>query len=227
MDFIFTIEMKTPRTMKLPICNCSLAQDISWNISRNECVPILSTSKNWPKERREDFRYGNNWKFAGVLHRFGMALKSRLSAEAATGDILPIVPIWGINSAQEYAHREREEQHASIIRNLPVFNARPYSPQTSMTKPATVLAVAQISLVTVGRPFQVYDLTVDDAHCFYANGVLVGNCMAALSYGAGKNRAFHTRRQKDRIIQTGLDPARHDLNYQKRERRRLTSWLGY
>jgi hypothetical protein len=30
---------------------------------------------------------------------------------------------------------------------------------------------------------RVYDLTVEKAHEFYANGILVGNCMDGLQYG--------------------------------------------
>lgn len=30
----------------------------------------------------------------------------------------------------------------------------------------------------------VYDLTVEEAHCFYANGLLVGNCHDAEQYAA-------------------------------------------
>lgn len=30
---------------------------------------------------------------------------------------------------------------------------------------------------------RVYDLTIEDAHCFYANGILVSNCHEALQYG--------------------------------------------
>ena len=32
------------------------------------------------------------------------------------------------------------------------------------------------------EPRRVYDLTVADAHCFFANGILVSNCHDALQY---------------------------------------------
>ena len=39
----------------------------------------------------------------------------------------------------------------------------------------------RVTHVPVGQAI-VYDLTVEQAHCFYANEVLVGNCMNALEY---------------------------------------------
>lgn len=54
-------------------------------------------------------------------------------------------------------------------------------------KPASVVA-----RVVESRQ-RVYDLTVDDAHCFYANNLLVSNCHDALQYallGAGEGRVL-------------------------------------
>lgn len=54
-----------------------------------------------------------------------------------------------------------------------------------------------------------------------------GHCQCAIQYGCGKNRALNTKRQHEQDIQRNLDPARHDLTYQRRERRRSSHWLGY
>lgn len=62
-------------------------------------------------------------------------------------------------------------------------------------------AVAKVALFRLSDPIRVYDLTVDEAHCFYAHGVLVHNCADAFGYmviGGGESRAMvglspHTR----------------------------------
>jgi hypothetical protein len=43
-----------------------------------------------------------------------------------------------------------------------------------------VVAPALVRKDTVPSNARVYDLTVEDAHCFFANGVLVLNCQDAL-----------------------------------------------
>lgn len=95
----------------------------------------------------------------------------------------------------------------------------------SSRQSGVLLSISSIQLA-MGE-HAVYDLTVEEEHVFYANGILVGNCMASLSYGTGRNRAFHTRRQKDTIITSDLDPARHDLELRPHHRRRSGHWLGY
>ncbi len=47
----------------------------------------------------------------------------------------------------------------------------------------TLLGILKPNFITTHYgSFEVYDLTVEDAHCFYANGVLVHNCADALQY---------------------------------------------
>ena len=42
--------------------------------------------------------------------------------------------------------------------------------------------VSAVKIERFNEPVRVYDLTVRDTHCFFANGVLVGNCHDALQY---------------------------------------------
>ena len=53
---------------------------------------------------------------------------------------------------------------------------------TRKQKPAP--KVVGVSLWETQNAVRVYDLTVEEAHCFYANGVLVHNCHDALQYAA-------------------------------------------
>jgi hypothetical protein len=49
-------------------------------------------------------------------------------------------------------------------------------------------------------PETVYDLTVEEAHCFYVDGVLVSNCHEALQYavsGTGELNTMKARHRKD------------------------------
>lgn len=65
--------------------------------------------------------------------------------------------------------------------------------QTSTTEEKPATAVAAVDLLRLVDPIRVYDLTVDEAHCFYAQGILVHNCADALQYmlvGAGEGRTM-------------------------------------
>jgi len=60
----------------------------------------------------------------------------------------------------------------------------------------------------------VYDLTVDDAHCFYANGVLVHNCHDALQYDA------------TRLFGMMLKTPKQQKEDRYNRRTRYTSWMA-
>jgi PBSX family phage terminase large subunit len=63
----------------------------------------------------------------------------------------------------------------ATTRNGPAPAAVMPSRSTTTSGPASA-AVAVLSVTPLAAPAAVYDLTVDDAHEFYANGVLVSNC---------------------------------------------------
>ena len=54
----------------------------------------------------------------------------------------------------------------------------------------------------VDHPATVHDITVDDAHCFFAEGVLVGNCHDALQYAA--LHLFGYRENMERVFREPL-----------------------
>ena len=56
-----------------------------------------------------------------------------------------------------------------------------------------------------GDERRVYDLTVEDQHVFFAEGVLVSNCADALQYllvGGGEARVMLGRAEKPKIVRT-------------------------
>ena len=80
-----------------------------------------------------------------------------------------------------------ERGASSLLRNAAPERARcaiPHSLSTDILRREPAAAIARKSSVSEPSPVRVYDLTVDGAHCFYANGILVSNCHDALQYAA-------------------------------------------
>jgi hypothetical protein len=70
--------------------------------------------------------------------------------------------------------------------NVSAQNAATSSRPTSTAKPSPVRIIARASV----PPDYVYNITVDEAHCYFANGALVSNCDALqyLCLGLGEGR---------------------------------------
>ena len=71
---------------------------------------------------------------------------------------------------------------ASMTSTASVLSVEPLSAPTSTLSLRRALVVVAVKPLRLPVPVPVYDLTVDDAHCFYANRVLVSNCHDALQY---------------------------------------------
>lgn len=71
---------------------------------------------------------------------------------------------------------------ASMTSTASVLSAEPLSAPTSTLNPQRAPVVVAVKPLRLPVPVPVYDLTVDDAHCFYANRILVSNCHDALQY---------------------------------------------
>ncbi len=100
------------------------------------------------------------------------------------------------SSAGNILNASREQIKKAIV--LLLANQKPAAVQESTTRTASALSVNHLSAQTniaerehaprvvqissIAERRRVYDLTVDEAHCFYANGILVGNCHDALQY---------------------------------------------
>lgn len=84
--------------------------------------------------------------------------------------------------APQLANQKRDVTRESITNNVPAQYAEAYSYVISTPKQEHAVKVVGVKRLEEQR--QVYDLTVEGAHCFYANGILVGNCHDALQYAA-------------------------------------------
>lgn len=89
------------------------------------------------------------------------------------------------NTARKDAARKHEGIAESITRQESAKCAESLSRQISMESNEFAVCLALQSIEEVGvMEAPVYDLTVEDCHEYYANGILVHNCMDAISYGA-------------------------------------------
>jgi len=101
----------------------------------------------------------------------------------AKNDMLPLHRRRGI--ARQPVSQRRDAIQESTTRNEPVQSADQLSKSIATRAPEHALTVVGVKPCP-GRRERVYDLTVDDAHTFYANGVLVSNCHDGLQYLALK-----------------------------------------
>lgn len=112
-----------------------------------------------------------------------------------------------VGSHTKHSYKDPEGDFANLI-----ANRKPERSPEKMTLRGFVLSAEKDSGLTntsIQRPvvrvvglkvkkerLRVYDLTVENEHCFYANGVLVGNCMDAMQYICSR-LAFITRKKRD------------------------------
>lgn len=125
---------------------------------------------------------GNRW----TLSAISAAPHSKLSADARPTGSAPIT-----------ANQAGAEQAASITRTEPAACAAQCSSSVDTSKLRLVRAYV-LSSKPAERSAPVYDLTVENDHEFFANGVLVHNSMDSLRYlavgrfGRGLNERFVT-----------------------------------
>lgn len=111
----------------------------------------------------------------------GRAERSRATNASIAGKIMKFCVAQGKKvSALLHVSQILGENLALMMRKDPVLSAKNHSLPTSTQKLEHAVRIVKISSLVEQK--RVYDLTVEDAHCFYANGVLVGNCHDALQY---------------------------------------------
>lgn len=92
------------------------------------------------------------------------------------------------------ANRRGVGQVAWITSLTAAYAAAKFQPRTSTLKQNLVRGNV-VRVLPLKRKEDVYDLTVSGEHVFYANGVLVSNCIDALRYALeGARRAAQTRK---------------------------------
>lgn len=92
-----------------------------------------------------------------------------------------------------------------------VCAGRLLSPTNTIAKEPAEVRVAKVS--PLGKQRRVYDLTVEDAHCFYANGILVGNCHDAFQYIMCQLVGKQNVRTEDDVFMDGLNESKEEREY--------------
>ena len=130
-------------------------------------------------------KVGKQWKKVSELKRGDILWVSRFSMER---NIISIKERDIIPGEQGNMHPERKRERL----NAPALYAERNSGQTdSRTQNAAVAVVLQDIEIRSEEEREVFDLQVNDVHEYFANGILVHNCLDALRYALwtkyGKN----------------------------------------
>lgn len=143
------------------------------------------------------------WRLSAPWHPYGMDQKKGWRGIANTAwsrlrDVLPMITsafdaegpialsVGGarLAIAPQHARALLVARGATTTRNASAPSAPRPSSSAGSPEPRPVAdRVASWRLFDEPVSVRVYDITVDEAHCFYANGILVGNCHDALQYG--------------------------------------------
>jgi len=189
--FMFIIRTKTDGIIKLKTSNKKSVPCIKENTFKKEEKKIQSFSsiyKRLESKKQESGMVqkkvvsGIKYMLKTILHLFTQRILKD-NVNVVVGNIclvffnkkqLGFVPI---NANQN------GEGNKGLIRlkgNAPIVAS--YSKQASSQKPHIVLSNVQKITKSSGWMEEVYDLTVEDCHEYFANGVLVHNCMDAVRY---------------------------------------------
>jgi hypothetical protein len=184
-DMIFTILIATRSIMKSVILSAKNQQSISGITLHNQAMKLrLQGLKDYLKRQSRHLStgmeamtelngIGNMQK--GLLkktHSLGIAL----SAERNMKDLHFVKS----NSVQTSARIKQHQEGAGLPRKTlfkePVLFAEQNSASTSMQVGSSAIGTATINMQ------RVYDLTVEEHHEYFANGILVHNCGDAVEY---------------------------------------------
>jgi phage terminase large subunit len=184
----FIMSIMTRRTTRPAIWNASRLRSITHDMPQSEHLSSSrACAKTWQKQASSR-RNGTQVKRAelGTQSMQGEALQAdNLCARTAR---TVVTAFWtrasGIKQAfvQTRVSQPQEEHQVSMMLSVLVSNVGWPSKLTSTaTGPLAVGRV--VSVLHGGNAARVYDLTVAEQHEFFANGILVHNCMDAMRYG--------------------------------------------
>jgi phage terminase large subunit-like protein len=126
------------------------------------------------------------------LNAFASAVRCALSPFSRIPGIAAINASLGQDSGQGWTMKKESARFAQKILN-----------QTDTIKSERVPKDAVLSF-PIERE-KVYDIEVEDAHCFYANGVLVGNCDALAYVQQVGSRPFSAKKEVKTDLQSEMD----------------------
>lgn len=185
----YTTETETNRTTGSKTWSVSMRQTMCvatvWiaiqlqKVSRLRCAPW-----SWP-DRQQPNGTGLTKVSAGTQKTQSAhgshASESSCSATTAQSHIWGSLKWSNRGTAHQRAKQAPASSLVSTTKHAAVQSAAQNSESTSTGKPEhAVKLVGKQHLV--GQSAKVYDLTVLDEHCFYANGILVSNCGDAVQY---------------------------------------------
>ena len=187
-DTISITSTTTKVTMTLKIFQSLVAQNMQYCMEKN--VKVLKAPENiWILSDLLQLnginllREENGIKFMEKKHG-KIEKKYRLFVQYVVQNLKGLKEQLKKVTALMFASHDSDASQVSIMKSDNVLSVKKNSAVTSMKKQEHVLNLVRIKCLQIRK--EVYDITVDDEHCFYANGVLVGNCHDALQYGAMK-----------------------------------------
>ena len=171
-DMSFTTKTGIHSTTTSPISNAFPKETTSWSISRMMRSFANLFSKLAQRLFRSHVNRGELNKVGSVFGAPGSQLSQSAKAVAALYSQSPRED--QRDSAVQLADRSSEERVGSIASSRSAFDAD----QNSNPLAQTEFRIVETAVLSVekGPSSRVYDLTVEDAHEFFVNGILVHNC---------------------------------------------------
>lgn len=152
----FTTRMETAQTMTFPI----------WNVYQQ--LDIIKNTSKIAAETQKDQSNLLTWHQSTILQRLGIALRLVKNGTAKT-----------LRSLGKIASKCSTLANSVVLYLSLSRQKRSSTAQASVQQPLGAKNTLTITALEVKHP--VYNLTVADSQCYYANGILVHNC-DALSY---------------------------------------------
>ena len=193
---IFITKTTTNQTTQLKILSVLHKAITPLYMAKNGTMTILLSQKYlWTKQEQrllfgmEALTVSNS--IVSLQNKHGKEQpKKQLSAHGVQRNIKATQNIQEKDSVLCHVKAWLENTAALMTKLESVSFVKQHSKQTSIKKRKPALKVVAIKLLTEQK--KVYDITVFEAHCFYANGVLVSNCAdaeqyLALGYTRGRN----------------------------------------
>jgi len=183
-----------------------------------QALDIKKLPKSWQKAfrrlgRQRKHGMGLQKEESGIvliLRKCGLTVrKTLLSVRNAVKAMKPMRSTQNLGSVLQPVNLRQEEIAASTMKQEPAKSAKRVLSSTNMPKPGP----AEVRIVGVNRLPEkeaVYDLTVEEEHCFYANGIVAHNCHDCIQYiamycdggktfGTGPNYKSNQRRNVKKL----------------------------
>lgn len=181
---MYTTKMITPGITELKTLNANQVSSIYQITERKDLSLIKNGLKNLEKRPSKAIKNGLKHPKAkkrllqkGITINSGKEISAKQIARNAGNTLSEKVIIQ--NFAHQTVSKQQEDKQVSIMNKGHAQCAEQNLPQIDIQKQKYVVQNVQVLPAGIQN---VYDLTVEDCHEYYANGVLVHNCIAAIRY---------------------------------------------